>query len=74
MVNMITTTIERFKGFWARTNVTQRVFLAGLTVAVVAAFLLMLVMLNQPNLKVLYSQLAPEDATRIVEILKAEKV
>ncbi|AGW12414.1 flagellar basal-body MS-ring/collar protein FliF [Megalodesulfovibrio gigas] len=74
MANMITTTIERFKGFWARTNVTQRVFLAGLTVAVVAAFMFMLVMLNQPNMKVLYTQLAPEDANRIVEILKAEKV
>ncbi|MCA1986152.1 MAG: flagellar M-ring protein FliF, partial [Desulfovibrio sp.] len=74
MANVLATTIERFKGFWARTNVTQRVFLAGLAVAVVVAFLFMLVMLNQPNMKVLYSQLAPEDANRVVEILKAEKV
>ncbi|GAB7079725.1 flagellar basal-body MS-ring/collar protein FliF [Megalodesulfovibrio paquesii] len=74
MANVLATTIERFKGFWGRTNLTQRVFLAGLAVAVVAAFIFMLAVLNQPNMKVLYSQLAPEDANRVVEILKADKV
>ena len=74
MTNVLTTTIDRFKGFWGRTNLTQRVFLAGLAVAVVAAFAIMLAVMNQPSMKVLYSQLAPEDASRIVEILKADKV
>ncbi len=74
MAGTIQNTLDRAKGFWGRTNITQRIFLAGLAVAVIAAFVFMLFIMNQPNMRVLYSKLAPADANRIVEILQADKV
>ncbi len=64
---------ERMKSFWDKTNVTQRVFIGGLAVSVIIAFFVMLFWLNRPNYVVMYSNLFPEDASRIVETLKKEK-
>lgn len=66
--------LGRLKGFWDKTNVTQRVFIGGLSVAVIVAFFLMLFWINRPNMAVLYSNLFPEDAAKIVETLKSEKI
>lgn len=66
--------MTRLKGFWDRTNLTQRVFIGGLAVAVIIAFFVMVYYLNKPNYAVMYSNLYPEDASRIVETLKKEAV
>lgn len=64
----------KVSGFWTRTNVSQRVFIAGLALAVIGAFFTMILLLNRPEYRVLYSRLYPEDANRIVETLKGAKV
>lgn len=64
----------KVKGFWDRTNLTQRIFIGGLAIAVIVAFFLMVFYLNRPNYGVLYSNVYPEDAAAIVETLQKEKV
>jgi len=64
----------RLRGFWDQTNLTQRVFIGGLAVAVIIAFFVMVFYLNKPTFAVMYSNLYPEDAARIVETLQKEKV
>lgn len=64
----------KLRTLWSRTNVTQRVFIGGLAATVIIFFLVMVFWLNRPDYEVLYSNLYPEDASKIVEILKAEKV
>lgn len=65
---------DRIRDFWGKTNITQRVFIAGLSLAVIAAFLAMVFWLNRPNEAVLYTNLFPEDAARIVDTLKKDKI
>ncbi|MFW5734481.1 MAG: flagellar basal-body MS-ring/collar protein FliF [Oceanidesulfovibrio sp.] len=74
MANLFQSGLNRAKQFWGSTNAAQRIFIIGLSIAVIVAFVLMLMWLNAPNYKVLYSNLHAEDASRIVEILKKEKV
>ena len=48
--------------------------LSGLSLAVVGVFFGLIFWLNQPDLRVLYSNLPPEDASRVVKMLQADKV
>lgn len=64
----------RLTQFWSERTVPQRILLAGLTASGILAFILMVVWLNSPDYKVLYSKLNAEDAARVVEDLKANKV
>lgn len=73
MAAALTDSFGKVKGFWAKTNITQRVFIGGLALAVIVAFFLMLYWMNTPDYGVLYSRLYPEDAGAIVEQLKAAK-
>jgi flagellar M-ring protein FliF len=74
MPSIFTDYFTKLRTLWSRTNVTQRVFIAGLAAAVIIAFLVMVLWLNRPDYAVLYSNLYPEDASKIVESLKSEKV
>ncbi len=65
--------LDKIKSFWARTNITQRIFIGGLSLTVSVAFFLMLFWLNRPDYKVLYSRMYPEDAAKVVNLLKAAK-
>ncbi len=66
-------TFEKLIQYWSNRTNTQRVLLAGLALSTAAAFLVMIYFLNQPDMRVLYTRLAPEDAARVVELLKASK-
>ncbi len=66
--------VQKAKGFWARISTSQRIFIAGLGVAVVAVFFGLVFWINQPDYRVLYSNLPPEDASRVVKMLQADKV
>ncbi len=66
--------MDKIRGFWSRTSMSQRVFVGGIAVVVVVAFFIMIMVMNRENYQVLYTNLAPEDASRVVEILKKEKV
>ncbi|NJB69237.1 flagellar M-ring protein FliF [Desulfobaculum xiamenense] len=67
-------TLDRAKSFWGRTTVSQRVLIAGLTVTVIVTFFLLIFWLNQPDYRVLYSRLYPEDASSVVQMLQKEGV
>lgn len=74
MAPALTSTVDRFKGFWSQTSLTQRMIVAGLAVVALAIFIFLMVWLNRPNMAVLYSQLGPEDASRIVNVLQGDKI
>jgi flagellar M-ring protein FliF len=61
------------RNLWVKTNMTQRIFIVGMTVVVVGAFLAMILWLNRPDYKVLYSKLQSEDVIRITGMLDASK-
>jgi flagellar M-ring protein FliF len=64
---------EQATKFWSSRTLAQRILVAGTAVSVVAAFVLMIMWLNQPDYKVLFSKLSQDDANRVVEMLKGAK-
>ncbi len=66
-------TFAKARNLWVKTNMTQRIFIVGMTVVVVGAFLAMILWLNRPDYKVLYSKLQSEDVVRITGMLDANK-
>lgn len=64
---------EKLIQYWANRSAAQRILLAGLAGSMVIAFLVMIYFLNQPDMRVLYSNMGPEDASRVVGLLKASK-
>lgn len=66
--------LEKAKQIWSGISVTQRVLVSSLAALTVAAFIGILLMVNRTEFKVLYSQLSPEDANRVVRVLQTDKV
>jgi len=64
---------EKLIQYWSNRTATQRLLLGGLAASTIVAFLVMTYFLNQPEMRVLYTRLASEDAARVVEQLKASK-
>ena len=64
---------EKLIQYWSNRSAAQRMLLVGLAVSTVTAFLVMIYFLNQPELRVLYTNLSPEDASRVVDLLKSSK-
>jgi len=73
MPPIVKETFEKLIQYWSNRTAAQRMLLAGLAVSMVATFLVMVYFLNQPDLRVLYTNMAPEDAARVVDLLKASK-
>lgn len=63
----------KIHGFWSDRTAAQRILIGGLAVSVVIAFALMIYWMNKPDYKVLMTNLYPEDASRIVGMLQADK-
>lgn len=59
---------------WSQIALGQRVFLVGFSAVVVAAFVGLVVWMNQPEYGLLLGKLPPEDANRVVTMLQGEKV
>jgi len=74
MAAYVSDALNRMKEFWERTSVSQRVLIGGLTVSVVVVFFALIWWLNQPDYKVLYSNLYPEDASAVVQQLQKDKI
>ncbi len=64
---------ERIKGFWSAITLSQRVLISALAAVLIAAFFGLVVWLNTPEYQVLYANLGPEDANRVVKSLEAQK-
>ncbi len=73
MPPFIANSISKFTSFWQNRTMSQRVLLVGLALTVSLTFGLLVYWLNQPDMRVLYTKLYPEDAAKVVEMLKAGK-
>lgn len=59
--------------FWSGRTLAQRILFGGVAASVLAAFALMIFWFNQPDYKVLFTKLSQDDASRVMELLKANK-
>ncbi len=66
--------LERLKEFWSKFSLTQRMIISGVAVLTIAGFIALTVWINKPNYQLLYSNLTPEDASRVVTILQKDNV
>ncbi|WP_419785114.1 flagellar basal-body MS-ring/collar protein FliF [Pseudodesulfovibrio sp.] len=64
---------SKIQSLWSGRTASQRILIAGLAVSVSVAFGLMIFWMNQPDYKVLMTNLYPQDASQVVEMLKAGK-
>ncbi|PIE69477.1 MAG: flagellar M-ring protein FliF [Deltaproteobacteria bacterium] len=74
MPPLVQTISSRITSFWSASSPAQRILTIGLGISLVLVFFLMLFWFNQVTYKVLYSNLYPEDASRVVAFLEKEKV
>ncbi len=65
--------LAKFTGFWTDRTTSQRILVAGLAVSVVISFAFMIFWMNKPDYAVLMTNLYPEDASKIVGMLQADK-
>jgi flagellar M-ring protein FliF len=73
MPPFLSQTFEKLIQYWSNRSAAQRILLGGLAGSMAIAFLVMVYFLNQSEMRVLYTNMAPEDASRVVELLKASK-
>lgn len=66
--------LDKLIAFWGDRSAAQRALIGGLAASMIVVFILLIVWLNQPDYKILYSNLPPEDAARVAEQLKQQKV
>ncbi|MEZ7197942.1 flagellar basal-body MS-ring/collar protein FliF [Pseudodesulfovibrio karagichevae] len=64
---------SKMQGLWTDRTVSQRILIGGLAAAVVVSFALMIYWMNKPDYRVLMTNLYPEDASRVVGMLQAQK-
>lgn len=74
MPNFINAAVGKAVSFWGGISRTQRMFVSGLAAVVLGAFFGFIFWINQPNYKILYTNLGPEDTNRVVKMLQADKV
>ncbi len=65
---------DRMREFWDKFSFTQRVIISSVAVATVAVFIGLVVWFNKPDYRMLYANLSPEDANRVVTLLQKENV
>ena len=73
MASMFSSISDKFKAFWQQSSIMQRSLVLGLAVLTIAVFVGLTVWMNQPDYRVLYANLSPEDASRVVTGLQADK-
>ena len=73
MASMFSGISDKFKAFWQQSSIMQRSLVLGLAVLAIAMFVGLTVWMNQPDYRVLYANLSPEDANRVVTGLQADK-
>jgi len=67
-------TLDKGRETWQKLSKTQRIFGVGLTVLTLGVLAGFLYWVTRPDYQILYSKLTPEDASRVVTMLQAEKV
>lgn len=74
MASTFTAAFDRIKDFWNSITMTQRMFIGILSTVLVATFISLVVWLSRPEFNILYANLNPEDANRVVKSLEAKQV
>jgi len=73
MSPLLNDAVDKSKAFWSQISLSQRVFIGGLALAVIGVFFALILWMNQPDYKTLYTNLSLEDANRVVKLLDADK-
>ena len=71
---MIEKNLEKVKNFWSKFTLNQKIIMVAGTAFVLALFIIFTVWATRPNYQTLYSNLSPEDANRVVNILQSSNV
>ncbi|MDR2605243.1 MAG: flagellar M-ring protein FliF, partial [Desulfovibrio sp.] len=74
MSPFLTSAKSRILEFWSGRNITQRVFLGGLSVLAVGSFLVLAVWMGGQEYGLLYADLTPQDAANVIKALETKKV
>ncbi len=72
--NFLDNFVNKAKSLWANTSSNQRILLLAVAGIVTIAFVLFVLWVNKPVYKVLYSDLAQEDANKVVTYLEENNV
>lgn len=71
---MLEKTLEKVKEFWGNYSVAQRFMMIGGAAFVIASIVVTSMWALRPNYQTLYTNLAPEDASRVVTMLQGENI
>ncbi|MDR2801315.1 MAG: flagellar M-ring protein FliF [Desulfovibrio sp.] len=74
MPSIFSTAKNRIVSFWSGINLTQRVFIGGLSIVSIAVFFAMLFLLSSSDYGALYSNLTPQDAAAVIKVLEGKKI
>lgn len=74
MPNALNQFLDRVKGFWSHISASQRILVGAIALGVIGVFFTMIMLMNRTEYQTLYSNLAAEDASRVVKTLDAQKV
>ncbi len=66
--------VDQLKQLYSDLSLRQKLIAAGVTVAVLAGFALLFILINRPSYRTLYTELDQKDAADIVQFLKQEKI
>lgn len=66
--------IERLKNTWSSVSFSQRMFIGVLATILIAVFIGAMVWMGRPEFSLLYANLQPEDANRVVKILEKQQI
>jgi len=66
--------VDKAKATWGKYSFNQRLIISGVAVVTLAGFMALVFWLNRPEYHVLFTNLTPEDANRVVTMLQGEKV
>lgn len=61
-------------GIYNKLSVQQRLIIGGIIAATLLLFTFIIFLFNEPDYTTLYSNLAPEDASRVIEALNGQKI
>lgn len=66
--------LAQIKEFWAKLSTARKILLIGVVLASAVGFILLISWVREPEYSVLFSNLEPQDASKIVEKLKERKI
>ena len=73
-MSALNTAFDRIQDFWSRISISQRVIIGALAAMCVAVFFVLVMWMNTADYQVLYANMNPEDAGRVIKSLEAQKV